>query len=562
MAIPSANQNYLISNLSTDGAADPSVYNLVIINWLAQLANNVSGSNAQNVSIKDGVNSSLLATVAQFHNADNQTLASTAYGILTGGVAQLLNSSGSLDRQRETYADVVTNIGIPSGTQQLSWPATVGPVTSGAITGNSSNVQTITVTATSGTTNGVAWALQVGQTLVLQPNTSTQEAFVITAIVGLNVTGLIQKNHAASSTAITFYYDQARSAMIPNGSLGQGISAGGTYLFNSSYNSGSGGWEAERSFSGELMGATGVGAAIAQEYEDSSGGPAAYSTGLPTGFRLFPGVSLLGTGKTSFTVTTSVAGNANLVFASAANTNLLPAGHAIQLSGSGTVETVFTSNTWTPGSSTTVPLQSPVVNSGQTTATWSVYSANGPGLNGFLPHGIGIEEEALYDPVTGLFFIERAATQDGVSAQNVVLEAPGLWNGTTIDRATGSALRGADVTIKPSATAVGLPGTAPANSTSAVTTTVIIKASAGNLYGYSIYNPNASVAYVAFYGVTAPTLGTTQPLWIVPVPATSAVALTFPIPFAGASGISVAAVTSFNGSTAVGTGVNIVPAYV
>lgn len=50
-------------------------------------------------TISDGVNTATKATVAQFHNADNQILGG-ANGILTGNVVQLINSAGNLDRQR------------------------------------------------------------------------------------------------------------------------------------------------------------------------------------------------------------------------------------------------------------------------------------------------------------------------------------------------------------------------------------------------------------------------------------------------------------------------------
>ena len=48
--------------------------------------------------IKDGI-SAALATVSQFHNADNQIPSGSAYGLLTGGVAQLYNGA-TMDRQR------------------------------------------------------------------------------------------------------------------------------------------------------------------------------------------------------------------------------------------------------------------------------------------------------------------------------------------------------------------------------------------------------------------------------------------------------------------------------
>jgi len=48
--------------------------------------------------------------------------------------------------------------------------------------------------------------------------------------------------------------------------------------------------------------------------------------------------------------------------------------------------------------------------------------------------GVGIEEEALWDPVSQQFYIERAATQDGMPAANIVAESGSLWNGTSFDR--------------------------------------------------------------------------------------------------------------------------------
>lgn len=68
--------------------------------------------NASAIYLIDGVNPLLIATVAQFHNADNQALPATAYGLLTGGVDQLINSSGNLDRKRAAYSDALATTGI------------------------------------------------------------------------------------------------------------------------------------------------------------------------------------------------------------------------------------------------------------------------------------------------------------------------------------------------------------------------------------------------------------------------------------------------------------------
>lgn len=52
----------------------------------------------------------------------------------------------------------------------------------------------------------------------------------------------------------------------------------------------------------------------------------------------------------------------------------------------------------------------------------------------------------------------------------------------------------------------------------------VIKASAGQLFGYYIYNPNATAQFVQFYNTAAAsvTVGTTNPLFMLTIPATSA----------------------------------------
>lgn len=51
------------------------------------------------------------ALVQAFHSADNQSLG-TSYGIMTGGVDQILNSAGNLDRKREIWGDGQSSVGI------------------------------------------------------------------------------------------------------------------------------------------------------------------------------------------------------------------------------------------------------------------------------------------------------------------------------------------------------------------------------------------------------------------------------------------------------------------
>ncbi len=51
----------------------------------------------------------------------------------------------------------------------------------------------------------------------------------------------------------------------------------------------------------------------------------------------------------------------------------------------------------------------------------------------------------------------------------------------------------------------------------AVTTAQTVKASAGNVYGWKVYNPNPSVCYLQVFNTTTPTLGTTVPLFSIPM---------------------------------------------
>lgn len=379
-----------------------------------------------------------VAALAVFHASDNQQPGGTVVGLLTGGVAQLLNASGNLDRQTETASDVISNKGIATGTQQLAWPVTCGPVTSGAIVGNTV-AQTITLTAVAGTSRGVAWALAVGQALVLEPNTATQEAFVITAInVGAKtVTGVIRNNHAITAPVSAFYYDQGRSAMIPDGATGQGIQAGGTFLYNGTLNNSTGGWEAGRSANGEQCGANGIGAATAVEYHFNSGGPVTASGAL-TGFAYDRARNLAGKGSSTAAITSTTVGATTITFPTAAATATVYPGAPILLTGGANAETVYSSATWVPGSVAAIPLQSPVVNAAQTLARWDVYAPLGPGLNGMTVAGVGVEEDVVFDPLTNLYYAEIAASTDGFNGRNVVAMGPALFDGNTMNRQRGN----------------------------------------------------------------------------------------------------------------------------
>lgn len=92
----------------------------------------------------------------------------------------------------------------------------------------------------------------------------------------------------------------------------------------------------------------------------------------------------------------------------------------------------------------------------------------------------------------------------------------------------------------------------------------VVKASAGKLGGYYIYNPNAAATYVHLYNVAAAsvTVGTTNPLITLCIPATSAanVELAMGVPFSNA-GWSISATTTGGGNTAPTTALEAVIYY-
>lgn len=78
---------------------------------------------------------------------------------------------------------------------------------------------------------------------------------------------------------------------------------------------------------------------------------------------------------------------------------------------------------------------------------------------------------------------------------------------------------------------------------------------AGALGGFSLYNPNASVAYIqAFDSNGTVTLGTTAPNAIFVLPATTVVNMPNGTMYEFFKGIQIAATTTANGSTLVGSG--------
>lgn len=112
-------------------------------------------------------------------------------------------------------------------------------------------------------------------------------------------------------------------------------------------------------------------------------------------------------------------------------------------------------------------------------------------------------------------------------------------------------------------------GASTVNSTSsdggtALTSTAqAIKASAGVLKGYYIYNPNSAAVFVCVYNVASAsvTVGTTNPLFMLTIPGTSAANLWMPDGIAFSTAISWAATSTAGGNGAPTTALDAVAWY-
>lgn len=97
-------------------------------------------------------------------------------------------------------------------------------------------------------------------------------------------------------------------------------------------------------------------------------------------------------------------------------------------------------------------------------------------------------------------------------------------------------------TVPTSASPVTSGGLSAYRNISILATGVSIKGSAGQIYGYYLYNNSAATRFVKFYNkATAPTIGTDTPVLTIPLPAGGGANLSFPIGVAFALGIGIGA---------------------
>lgn len=451
------------------------------------------------------------ASLFQSHNADNQALGGTVYALNTGGVAQILNAAGNVDRQREVAFDGSSAAGIVAGASNLAVPFST---TLGAAVTATAAPQSVLVASS---TN-----LQVGD--IVSIGGANPESTVVTSIAdGTHFSAVFANNHSNTDPVKWFHYNVTRDAAIGDQVSIAGLSAGMTYFWNAYTNKA----EMERSAAGELDNASGTGTAVAAEYEFNA-------------LSFDRGRNLMGKGFTQSTITATTGADTSLTFSAdpslIANGGLKAGAYLLLSTGVPTPlagDLVQVGSTYVSGTSVPVtPVGVASITAGRTKATFSSFSNMGPGLNGFIPDGIAIEEEAVFDPVSGLYFLERAATQDGVSGQNVVMESLALFNGATFDRAVnghGTAAKALRVELPTDGTgqvnAIPVPAatggwTASRVKAAATTNATSVKGSAASLGGYSLFNNASSARYVKLYNsASAPTAGSGTPFFTIILPA-------------------------------------------
>lgn len=137
----------------------------------------------------------------------------------------------------------------------------------------------------------------------------------------------------------------------------------------------------------------------------NSGGPV-LASGVPGQLAFDRLRSWLGKGSQSGTITGTGVGDTTLTFSAAPKT-ILP-GQPIKLSGGSVAEYVYVASSYVPGvSATSIPLASPVVNAGQNSAQWDVFSVAGPGSASITPAGTIMAVNVILDVTTGNLYAQQ-----------------------------------------------------------------------------------------------------------------------------------------------------------
>lgn len=194
-------------------------------------------------------------------------------------------------------------------------------------------------------------------------------------------------------------------------------------------------------------GSSSDGAAAASIGEESvavynSGGPV-LANGVPSQLAFDRLRSWLGKGSQSGSITASLVGDTSLVFSVAPKT-ILP-GQPIKLSGGASAEYVYVASSYVPGAfATTIPLASPVVNAGQTSAQWDIFSVAGPAAGSITPAGTIMAVNVILDVATGNLYAQqglRGVTDVNVGGRASSAIAAGVTGNTAVKSSPGRLAR-------------------------------------------------------------------------------------------------------------------------
>lgn len=145
------------------------------------------------VAALDTTNKVQVLSATSIHKGDNQTLSSSGNALLTAGVAAVQNSSGNADNQRGYIGDLAPTTGMTSGVTMLQ--QSLGIVTSsGNYAASPAAALVIAVASTA--------IFTVNSSVVLDPNTVSQETQVITA-VNLNTSVTVARTNFAHNGSVT-----------------------------------------------------------------------------------------------------------------------------------------------------------------------------------------------------------------------------------------------------------------------------------------------------------------------------------------------------------------------
>ena len=205
------------------------------------------------------------------------------------------------------------------------------------------------------------------------------------------------------------------------------------------------------------------------------------------------------------------------------------------------------SGTWTvqPGNTANTTPWLTTINQGGNSAT--VTAAN----------ALKVDGSAVTQPISGSVGLSAGVNQVG----SVIVQDANSNSIFTTTADPGPGARGLIVRLPASTITIGSVNLAPSatggwsvSSQTALTTTATVSSAAGKFAGYMFYNPNTSVGYIQVFDTTsAPTLGTTAPTFVVPIPPGAAANVEFANGIAIANGIKIAATTTATGSTTVAT---------